>query len=474
MDTEQTDAASVALGLGNPDQHPDEWAGFLAQPDRPRSAPLSLAVLGLLCAGLIVTFGLDRAIFIATICLDVAFLVYFVRHVAFAAAAIRWAPRDLYEAVDIDLGYRPTVTVLVAAHNEELVVEGLAHSMLSLWYPLGRLQMIIVDDGSTDRTAEILDCVADEEPRLVVVHRPVGSPGGKSAALNTGLAQATGEVVVVFDADHRARRNVLHRLVRHFRDPSVAAVQGRCIVYNSIESKLARSVAIDYFSGYLVNEYGRQALFGLPAYGGANCAVRADVVRELGGWNPATVTEDTDLTLRVLLSGRRVRYDITAVDTEEATNTLTKFCRQRYRWARGHQQVWRDYHRAIWRSPHLDLVEKVETTLFLLVFHLPVACAAGAVLVSLQLAGVGYPVSIFELLPLAALLFAGPFCELACGLLIARAPRRSSWSVAWLTPIFFVFMVVCSKAWVDGVLGRPYAWSKTRRSQWSPTNERAR
>ena len=63
--------------------------------------------------------------------------------------------------------------------------------------------------------------------------------------------------------------------------------------------------------------------------------------------------------------------------------------------------------------------------------------------------------TVFELLPLAALLFAGPFCELAVGLMVGRAPRRSAWSIAWMTPIFFVFMLVCTKAWVDGLLGRP-------------------
>ena len=128
-------------------------------------------------------------------------------------------------------------------------------------------------------------------------------------------------------------------------------MQGRCIVRNSVQSKLARSIAIDYFSGYLVNEYGRQALFELPAYGGANCAVRATTLRRLGGWNTESVTEDTDLTLRVVMLGDRVRYDITAVDTEEGATTLRRFISQRYRWARGHQQVWRDYRGYVLRTP---------------------------------------------------------------------------------------------------------------------------
>ena len=84
------------------------------------------------------------------------------------------------------------------------------------------------------------------------------------------VEDATGDVIVVFDADHKPRADVLRRLVRHFADPRTAAVQGRCIVRNSNESKLAQTIAVDYYCGYLVNEYGRQSLYDLPAYEGAN------------------------------------------------------------------------------------------------------------------------------------------------------------------------------------------------------------
>jgi cellulose synthase/poly-beta-1,6-N-acetylglucosamine synthase-like glycosyltransferase len=159
------------------------------------------------------------------------------------------------------------------------------------------------------------------------------------------------------------------------------------------------------------------------------------------------------------------------VDTEEGATTLGRFVKQRYRWARGHQQVWRDYRGFVLRSPHLSVLEKVESVLFLLVYHVPVLCALTLAMTALRIAGVGPEVTLFELLPLAALLFAGPFCELAVGLMVGRAPRRAAWSIAWMTPIFFVFMLVCTKAWVDGLVGRPYSWVKTARSSWSALPE---
>lgn len=423
-----------------------------------------LAGLGFLAVGL---FGLDRAILAASIIVNSVFFIFFLRHVAFASAAVRWAGRDLYDVQDVELEYRPNVSVLVACHDEELVVESLVRALSALHYPRSRLEILLVDDGSTDRTGEMLDRLTAGQRHMRVIHRPAGSGGGKSGALNTAAETARGAIIVIFDADHIPRRNVVERLVRHFQDSRVSAVQGRCIVRNSIQSRLARAVAIDYFSGYLVNEYGRQALFELPAYGGANCAVRRSTLDRLGGWNESSVTEDTDLTLRVVLAGERVRYDISAVDTEESATTLSRFVKQRYRWARGHQQVWRDYRGAVLRSVHLSLAQKIESMLFLLVYHVPVLSALTLVMTALRLAGIGPNVTVFEMLPLVALLFAGPFCELAVGLMVGRAPRRAAWSIAWMTPIFFVFMLVCAKAWVDGVRGRPYSWVKTKRSSWS-------
>jgi cellulose synthase/poly-beta-1,6-N-acetylglucosamine synthase-like glycosyltransferase len=435
------------------------------------SAPWTfLWILGA-AAMLVAMVGVDPAIVVASVTVNLAFLVFFLRHVAFASAAVRWAPRDLYAEAEVDLEYRPNVSVLVACHNEALVAESLVRGLRALHYPRSRLEVVLVDDGSTDGTGDLLESLTAGERHMRVLRRAAGAGGGKSGALNDAAAAARGEVIVIFDADHIPRRNVVERLVRHFQDPRVSAVQGRCVVRNSIQSKLARSISIDYFSGYLVNEYGRQALFGLPAYGGANCAVRASTLRRLGGWNTASVTEDTDLTLRVVLLGERVRYDITAVDTEEGATTLGRFVKQRYRWARGHQQVWRDYRGFVLRSPHLSVLEKVESVLFLLVYHVPVLCALTLAMTALRIAGVGPEVTLFELLPLAALLFAGPFCELAVGLMVGRAPRRAAWSIAWMTPIFFVFMLVCTKAWVDGLVGRPYSWVKTARSSWSALPE---
>ncbi len=423
------------------------------------------ALLGylLIFTASVLAFGIDVVLGAIATVLNLVFLVFFFRHLGFAVSAARWAERDLEAPLVGTETFTPSVAVLVACKDEELVVDGMVSALLELDYPADAMTVVVVDDASTDGTGARLDAWAAANPRLRVLHRAPGAGGGKSGALNDALAMVDAQVAVIFDADHQPERSVLRRLVRHFRDPNVGAVMGRCVVRNGVESSLASTIFIDYLSGYLVNEYGRQAIFELPAYGGANCAVRTDLLHQLGGWNPHTVTEDTDLTLRVLLDGFRVRYDPTAVDFEEAVLSSKRFWKQRYRWARGHQKCLRDYWLPLMRSRHLSLSQKVESMMFLWVYHVPVLCGLGLLLIALRAFGIGATSSV-GLLPLSALLFAGPFCELAVGLLLGRVERRAAWMLIGFIPAFGMSILTATAAYLDGMWGRAYSWSKTARS----------
>ncbi|WP_222265567.1 glycosyltransferase [Modestobacter marinus] len=439
-----------------------------AQPRSTHAAPpeqrrLVLVAYAVGFALVALCFGLDRTLGVVAGVLNVVFGIYFCRHLAFAVAAARWAERDMLAAEVGLTTYTPSVAVLVGCKNEELVVDGMVTALFALDYPADRLTLVVVDDGSDDSTGARLDAWAARDPRLRVLHRPLGSGGGKSGALNDALSLVDADIAVVFDADHEPEPAALRRLVRHFRDPVVGAVMGRCVIRNGRDSQLAGTVFVDFLSGYLVNEYGRQALFELPAYGGANCAVRMSTLRALGGWNPHTVTEDTDLTLRVLMAGQRVRYDLSAVDFEEAVVSARRFWTQRYRWARGHQKCFRDYWRPLMRSPYLSLVEKIETTLFLLVYHVPLLAGIGLLLTVLRAFDIG-ELPIVGLLPLSMLLFIGPLAELSVGLLIGRVERRAAWRLIGFLPAFALSIWITTRAYLDGMLGRPYSWVKTSRS----------
>lgn len=432
--------------------------------DRPTGTPWVLIVLagGLTCA--VATLGVALTVTIATVALQLLFLAFFLRHLAFVLVATRAGTFDqAYNGSTVGLGHTPPLSVLVGCHNEERVLDRLLGALHALQYPVGLLQLVLVDDASSDRTGEILDRFAAFDPRATVLHRPRGSVGGKSGALNAALLEVTGEVVVVFDADHCPRPDVLLRLARHFADPGTGAVQGRCQILNGQDSLISELVEIDYLAGFLVNEYGRQAVFQLPAYGGACCAVRTSSLVAVGGWNEDSVTEDTDLTLRLLLSGQRVRYDVTAVDEEEAVVTIRRYWTQRYRWARGHQKAWREFRGAVWTSRRLTVPEKLETTMFLLGFHLPALAIVGVGLLVTGTLGIGGILDQATAV-LWTLLMLGPMLELSTGMLLAGSPRRKAWRLVFFLPLFLLSMALCAKAWVDGILGRPYSWVKTARS----------
>jgi cellulose synthase/poly-beta-1,6-N-acetylglucosamine synthase-like glycosyltransferase len=205
-------------------------------------------------------------------------------------------------------------------------------------------------------------------------------------------------------------------------------------------------------------------MFGLPAYGGANCAVRTSALRKLGGWYPMTVTEDTDLTMRLVLGGYRVRYDVTAVDEEEGVITLGGYWRQRYRWSRGHQQVWRDFSRKTWASPYLSLAQKIETSMFLFAFHLPVVSGFSVVILGFWFGGVQLPLDPLSLYVFSMLMLLGPMLELASGLLLSDAPGSEALALILFLPLYFVSIALATKAWIDGICGRDYRWVKTARA----------
>lgn len=430
---------------------------------RPDGRRAVLAGYVVALGGALYLWGADPVLGWLAGALNLVFAVYFFRHLAFAVAAARWAEPDLLAAEVDPEGFLPSVAVLVSCKNEGLVVDGMVQALLTLDYPADRLTLVVVDDGSDDDTGTRLDAWAARDARLRVLHRAPGSGGGKSGALNDALTTVDAEIALIFDADHEPEASALRRLVRHFRDPQVGAVMGRCVIRNGHESSMATTVFVDFLSGYLVNEYGRQALFELPAYGGANCAVRTSTLRALGGWNPHTVTEDTDLTLRVLIAGQRIRYDLSAIDYEEAVVTAQRFWTQRYRWARGHQKCFRDYTWPILRARHLGVVEKVESVLFLLSYHVPVLCGIGLALTALRAFGIG-GLPVVGLLPLSMLLFVGPLAELSVGLLVGRVERRAAWSLLGFLPAFVLSVWITSRAYLDGMLGRQYSWVKTSRT----------
>jgi cellulose synthase/poly-beta-1,6-N-acetylglucosamine synthase-like glycosyltransferase len=230
----------------------------------------------------------------------------------------------------------PAVTVLIPAFNEEKVIVATVERILASDYP--HMQVLVIDDGSKDHTAYITRSHFINEPRVGVISIP---NGGKANALNIGLANASGEVIVALDADTQFEATTISRLVRWFTDPSIGAVAGNAKVGNRI-NMITRWQALEYIVAQNLERRALSALDTLTVVPGAVGAWRRDVLLELGGFPADTLAEDQDLTIHIQTMGYRVQFDPTAIAWTEAPATVGGLAKQRFRWAYGTLQcLWK-------------------------------------------------------------------------------------------------------------------------------------
>ena len=241
--------------------------------------------------------------------------------------------------------YQPSVTVLIPAYNEEAVIRQTVGAALASDYP--KLEVLVVDDGSMDRTAEIVRASFGREPRVRLLMQ---SNRGKPSALNQGLSEAAGEIVVSIDADTIVDPDAIRLLVRHFADPKVGAVAGNVKVMNR-NRWLTRWQALEYITSQNLEKRAFDLLNCIPVVPGAVGAWRTDLLRAHGGFSGDTVAEDTDLTLTIRRGGWKILYDEEAIGHTEVPETIDVLIRQRFRWTFGTLQ-------AIWK--HRDTVGKPE------------------------------------------------------------------------------------------------------------------
>jgi biofilm PGA synthesis N-glycosyltransferase PgaC len=230
------------------------------------------------------------------------------------------------------------VTVLVAAYNEATVIEATLRSLVASRYPVR--EFLVVDDGSTDGTAEIVVRLAQTlDPRIRVVRQPNGR---KPAALNAGLREAVGDVVVTVDADTHADPDLVGSLLRHFEaDPygTLGAVAGVVRVGNRRRNLLTRWQGLEYVSLIGVERAAHDLLGTITIVPGACAAWRREAVRLAGGFSDATLAEDNDLTLTLHRLGWRVTQDDQALAATEAPEDVDSLLRQRQRWVFGSLQA---------------------------------------------------------------------------------------------------------------------------------------
>jgi cellulose synthase/poly-beta-1,6-N-acetylglucosamine synthase-like glycosyltransferase len=308
-------------------------------------------------------------------------LLYAVREYIYTFA--RLASHSLPDQVPFDTDYLPPVSVLIPMHNEEKVAGDILDALVDADYPPDRLQVLPINDRSTDRTAQLINSYSVRYPMIHPIHRVTGS-GNKASALDFAGSHATGDILIFFDADYVPGRSLLKLLVAPFIDASVGAVMGRVVPLNTGESILASLISQERAAGYQVQQQARHILGLIPQFGGTAGGIRASALRSVGGWNTASLTEDTDMTCRLVLRGWRISYLNHAECYEEVPSSWRVRRKQLNRWIMGHTECLHTYAGPIIKCNHLTLSQKADA-LFMLGQYWTAPLMLGAWLVTLLL-----------------------------------------------------------------------------------------
>ncbi len=397
-------------------------------------------------------------------------MAYLVRHYIFTLTVLRRAGKNRVGVNSAVSGFEPSVSILIPAHNEEKVIGRLLERVTELTYPKDKLQVIVVDDASTDGTGAIADDYHQKHPYIEVLHRERGKGGkGKAAACNEGFSKSRGEILLCFDADYYPTRDIVEKLASKFVDPTVGAVQGRVVVLNEPQNIVTRLVALERIGGYRVDQEARDALKLIAQYGGTVGGFRSSLLRSLGGWDESILAEDTDLTLRVYLAGYKIRYNVDAECYEEAVDNWKDYRRQRSRWAKGHMQCFCKHSWSVLRSKNLSLRERVDALLLLNVYFMPILAFLSMLTGLLLIFYVSPFINVVWIfVPICLYSFVGnfaPFFEIGVGLYL-DGRERTQWLIPLLIFTLFYNIPICFKALFDvsasKILGRnTLPWVKT-------------
>ncbi|RYX81282.1 glycosyltransferase [bacterium] len=228
-----------------------------------------------------------------------------------------------------DPDFQPLVSVLVAAYNEEKVIERTVRSILASDYP--RLEVVVVDDGSKDETFATVKQAFGEDARVHVFRQ---QNGGKASALNHAITEAHGEIFVGFDADTQVAPDAISFMVRHFTDERVGAVAGNVSVGNRLNI-WTRWQAVEYITSQNLDRRAFGLLNAISVVPGAIGAWRRKAVSAVGGYQSDTLAEDMDLTWRLHAGGWNIINETQAKAFTEAPDSLKTLFKQRFRWGYG-------------------------------------------------------------------------------------------------------------------------------------------
>ena len=351
------------------------------------------------------------------------------------------------------------ISIVVPVKDEEKVIGRLLEALLKLRYPPDKREILVVEDGSVDRTVEVCSEYVKRYPGQVKLIRKPSSKG-KPSALNYALKYVKGDIVGFFDADSVPHPDVLKNVCKYFEDDDVAAVQGRTLSINSDENMLTE--LISYEEAVWCETYlrGKDVLNLFVHLRGSCQFVRRDVLQRLGGFDEKSLSEDMELSARLIEEGYKIRYASDICAWQETPADLKGLFRQRTRWFRGSMEVALKYGRLLRKGDRRSI--DAELTLIGPYMFLP--CMLGYFLGLFSLV---FPVSPNPVLTLMGqgLAFSSTITLFLVGtaLVYLTKPKRAA-NLLWL-PFVYVYWIiqnfVAFYAFAQMVLRWPRRWVKT-------------
>lgn len=363
----------------------------------------------------------------------------------------------------------PGVSVLVPCHNEEVVIEDTIRALLALDYPRHLIQILIIDDGSTDRTAEIVSRFTFNR-RVTLLQVPAAfAARGKSGALNYGLSHAHYPVIAIYDADNRPEPGALRPLVEALaQDHRLGAAIGMYRCLNRKRNLLTRFLNIEGIGYQWIVQAGRWALMRFTALPGTNYVIRRSLLKRLGGWDESALTEDAELTLRIYEAGFSIMFVPASVSWEQEPENLRTWMKQRHRWVRGQNHLFKRHLPTLLRiRPRIIGLELFYSLSLYYLFFLAVVLSdlflilSSSGLITVSVAG---PYALVWLLA---------FLGFSLELIVALAYEKEDKSPLNLLLVFAMYFTYC-QFWIpvvtwafcdDFIFRRPVKWAKTRRFQ---------
>ena len=268
----------------------------------------------------------------------------------------------------INESYKPFVTIMIPAHNEEYVIANTVENILQIDYP--HFEIIVIDDRSTDDTDTVIKKLEQKYDCVTALVRDKDAFPGKSAVLNDAFKIAKGDAILVFDADATVEPDFLNKLIPLLEPTDVGAVQARKIIRNKDYNLLTRCQNNEYTMDSSL-QVGRDSVKGAVELRGNGELIKRAALEDINGWNNYTITDDLDMSTRLHIKGWDIRFCPDACVYEEGIIYVMPLFRQRRRWLEGTIRRYLEYFGEAMRSKKMSLRARLDMTIYITQFIMP-------------------------------------------------------------------------------------------------------